>query len=138
MVDRLSAKRRSWLMSRVRRENTAPELSVRRLISAIGYRYRLHAPELPGRPDIVFRKTKKVIFVHGCFWHHHIGCRLATIPKSRTGFWRAKFSRNRARDAAILERLESGGWRTLTIWQCQIRDLCSLEKRIRAFLGPSR
>ncbi|WP_424578439.1 very short patch repair endonuclease [Bradyrhizobium sp. USDA 326] len=134
-MDRLTPARRSWLMSRVRGKDTAPEMVVRRAVHALGYRYRLHVADLPGCPDLVFRSRNKVIFVHGCFWHHHTGCRLATIPKTRGEFWQAKFKANRDRDRRAVSALRAMGWKVLIIWQCELRD-SGLFTRIRKFLGP--
>ena len=108
---------------------------VRRLVFSMGYRYRLHGPRLPGHPDMVFKGRRKVIFVHGCFWHRHEGCRLARLPKSRLDFWLPKLEGNRQRDAQKLEQLCQQGWKSLVIWECELKDLGSLEKRLRAFLG---
>ncbi|SRR5579885_2206302 len=135
MVDRLTPERRSWLMSRVRRKNTAPELVVRHLVHGLGFRYRLHSSDLLGRPDLVFHSRRKAIFVHGCFWHHHRGCRLATVPKTNTQFWLSKFEKNRSRDSRISEALRSDGWSVLTIWQCQTRNPSKLVRQLRTFLG---
>lgn len=121
-------------MSRVRRSNTAPEMIVRRLLFSRGYRYRLNQKNLPGSPDIVFPGRKKAIFVHGCFWHAHQGCSLATIPKTRTEFWQAKFAANKLRDVRVETALHERGWTTLTIWQCETRDLVGLERRLVHFL----
>ncbi len=108
---------------------------VRRLVFSMGYRYRLHDPYLPGHPDMVFKGRRKAIFVHGCFWHRHEGCRLARLPKSRLDFWLPKLEGNRQRDAKKLEQLCQRGWKSLVIWECELKDLGSLEKRLRAFLG---
>lgn len=110
---------RSWNMSRIRGKDTKPELVVRRLLHAEGFRYRLHAADLPGRPDIVFRSRKKLIFVHGCFWHQHDGCRNAVMPKTRTAFWSEKLAKNIARDQMVLNQLREKGWTALVIWECQ-------------------
>ena len=121
-------------MSLVRSENTKPELAVRRWLHARGYRYRLHAAKLPGRPDLVVPTRRKVIFVHGCFWHHHNDCRLATMPKSRVEFWRPKLEANAARDIKKLEALVDAGWAYLVVWQCELRDMESTGKRMVQFL----
>jgi DNA mismatch endonuclease, patch repair protein len=125
-------------MRSVRRENTAPELSVRSLLHSAGYRFRLHGANLPGRPDLVFRRRKKAIFVHGCFWHAH-DCRASLRPKSRGEFWNAKLERNRARDRANVEQLESLGWSVLCVWECETgkQERGSLLHRLRSFLGPT-
>lgn len=121
-------------MSRVGSKDTAPEMLVRRLLHSLGYRYRLHRRDLPGTPDIVFSTARKVIFVHGCFWHAH-GCKIGRPPNSRQEFWARKLERNRARDARVIEDLKSLGWAVMTIWQCQTRDLESLRDAVIAFLG---
>jgi DNA mismatch endonuclease (patch repair protein) len=110
-------------------------MAIRRLVHGMGYRYRLHAKELPGRPDLVFRPSKKAIFVHGCFWHRHPGCSLARLPKSRTDFWIPKLTANRRRDLAHERLLRTGGWKVLIIWECEIDEKRDLKKRIRTFLN---
>lgn len=132
--DPLSKKQRGERMSRIRGENTKPELKVRQLIHRMGYRYRLHAKEVPGHPDIVFRQKYKVIFVHGCFWHQH-GCSHYRMPKSRQEFWLPKLSRNVERDKDSYQRLLHEGWAVLLVWECQLKDMKSLRQRIQAFLG---
>jgi DNA mismatch endonuclease (patch repair protein) len=122
-------------MSRVRSRNTAPELIVRRTAHAIGLRFRLYRNDLPGTPDLVFPRWKAAIFVHGCFWHRHEGCRKATIPKSRLEYWQSKFERNVERDRRILSELRARGWRTLIIWQCQTEDSDNLTRRLSQFFG---
>lgn len=133
-MDNLSPKERSERMARVRGKNTGPEMLVRRLVHGLGYRYRLHAPDLPGRPDLVFRPRQKVIFIHGCFWHRHAGCGLARMPKSRLDFWRPKLDTNRERDERNHAALVAAGWRALVVWECQVKDSVSLAQRIREFL----
>ena len=125
-------------MSRIRGKNTQPELIVRKLLFAAGYRYRLHVRKLPGSPDIVFPSRKKVIFVHGCFWHRHDHCDSARMPKSRVEFWREKLNGNKARDARSFEALAQAGWQVLVIWECEIRDRQRLESELRSFLGSVR
>lgn len=133
-MDRLTPERRSSLMSRVKSKNTKPELAVRRLVFAMGFRYRLHDKRLPGKPDMVFPRMRKIVLVNGCFWHWHEGCRFARLPKSRTEFWAAKLARNRQRDAENLAQLEAAGWRVLTVWQCELKDLNELAERLYGFL----
>ena len=133
-MDRLSPSHRSWLMSQVKSRNTTPERIVRSMIHADGYRYRLHRKSLPGKPDIVFGPRKKVIFVHGCFWHGH-GCSKGRLPKSNDAFWRTKIETNRARDVRHTKALEDSGWGVLTIWQCELRKPESVRDRIIDFLG---
>lgn len=120
-------------MRAVRRSDTAPEIAVRRLLHSAGYRYRLHDGQLSGRPDIVFRGRRKVIFVHGCFWHGH-ECRKGRLPKSRVDYWRAKITRNHRRDERAVAELEAGGWRCLIIWECEVRDVDKIANRLTAFL----
>ena len=133
-MDNLSRTERSEIMGRVRAKNSRPELVVRKIIFALGYRYRLHAKDLPGHPDIVFRKRRKVIFVHGCFWHRHDGCALARMPKSRLDFWRPKLEGNKERDKRTEKALKKDGWKVLTIWECQSNKIEKLESRVRRFL----
>jgi DNA mismatch endonuclease (patch repair protein) len=123
-------------MSRIGSRNTAPELKVRRLLHALGYRFRLHRRDLPGTPDIVFPTRRKAIFIHGCFWHGH-GCKIGKEPKSNAAFWLAKLERNRERDGDNRAALEVAGWSVLEIWQCQIKDPNALEARLVDFVGPS-
>lgn len=135
--DTLALAERSARMAMIRNKDTKPELAVRRLVHSMGYRYRLHAPELPGKPDLVFRPRHKAIFVHGCFWHRHDdpACKLARLPRSRLDFWVPKLEGNRERDARVLQELEDSGWSVLVIWECQIRERALLETMIRGFLG---
>ena len=109
-------------MSRIRGKNTRPELLLRSLLHRAGYRFRLHAPHLPGRPDIVLPKYRTVIFVHGCFWHRHEECSNATMPKTRTGFWAEKFQRTVERDQQKQAELEALGWKVLTVWECELKQ----------------
>jgi DNA mismatch endonuclease (patch repair protein) len=125
-------------MARVRSKNSRPELAVRKIVFALGYRYRLHARDLPGCPDLVFRPKRKVIFVHGCFWHRHSNCPLARMPKSRIDFWTTKLEGNRNRDERNKRSLAREGWKVLTIWECQLRDAARVAKRIRRFLDEER
>ena len=134
-MDTVSAERRSEIMTRVRSVNTGPELAVRRLAHGLGYRFRLHRRDLPGRPDLVFPGRYKVIFVHGCFWHRHQGCALARMPKSRVEFWRGKLEGNARRDGRNERALRRIGWGVMTIWECQTRDLARLATRIGRFLN---
>ena len=116
-------------MSRIRGKDTKPELLLRRLLHRAGYRFRLHAPDLPGKPDIVLPKYRTVIFVHGCFWHRHEGCSNATMPKSRTEFWEEKFRRTVERDEAKQRQLEALGWRVVVVWECDLKS--DPEKQIK-------
>ena len=134
MADNRTPPSRSALMSRIGSKNTAPELVVRRLLHGMGYRFRLHRKDLPGKPDIVLPGRRKAIFVHGCFWHAH-GCRIGRPPKSRPEFWEPKLARNKERDEENIRSLERSGWGVLTIWQCEIKDRAALAERLRGFLG---
>ena len=136
MTDTLTPEQRSKRMSRVRNKDTKPELKVRRLTHGMGYRYRLHRKDLPGKPDLVFPARRKVIFVHGCFWHRHPDpdCKLARMPKSKLDFWVPKLEGNRARDERNLNELVDKGWSPLVVWECQTKDVLGLEERIRSFL----
>jgi DNA mismatch endonuclease (patch repair protein) len=135
-LDRLTAKRRSAMMARIRGKDTGPELAVRRLAHALGYRFRLHRRDLPGTPDLVFPRLKKTVLVHGCFWHHHPDptCRNAVMPKTRTEWWRAKLSANTARDARNAVSLRIEGWDVLVIWECEVRSGAFVRK-LSDFLG---
>ena len=135
MTDRLSAERRSANMRRIRSKNTGPEMALRRLIHRLGYRFRLHKKDLPGKPDLVFSSRRKVIFVHGCFWHQHAGCREGRIPGTRREYWEGKLRRNRTRDAENQARLEESGWRVFTVWECSLRNEKELVRNLRRFLG---
>jgi DNA mismatch endonuclease (patch repair protein) len=123
-------------MARIRSKNTKPELIVRRLAHALGYRFRLHRRDLPGKPDLVFPRRRCVIFVHGCFWHGH-GCRLSSRPKTNSDFWADKIAGNRARDARHVEELRKQGWQVEVIWECETRlkDLAPLEAKLHGFLN---
>ena len=125
-------------MQAVRSKDTGPEMQVRRFLFGIGYRYTLHAGKLPGRPDIVFTKRKKVIYVHGCFWHQHQNCKGSSIPKSNLDYWGPKLRRNVARDAENQERITSLGWEYLVVWECQVKKLEGIRESIENFLGPKR
>jgi len=133
-VDRITPAQRSANMARVRGKNTVPEMIVRRLVHRMGYRYRLHRKDLPGKPDLVLPRHNLVIFVHGCFWHRHAGCSRATIPQTRTDFWEAKLSATVERDRAQAAALMAAGWQVLVIWECDLRDQDRLEKSIRQAL----
>lgn len=133
-MDNLSTAQRSEVMARVRSKNSRPEMFVRKLVFSLGYRYRLHAKDLPGHPDIVFRTCRRIIFVHGCFWHGHEGCGLARLPKSRLDFWVPKLHANKQRDRRTQRALVKDGWRVLTLWECQLKGTCRLKARILKFL----
>lgn len=134
MADTISKRHRSWNMSRIRGRDTTPELLVRSNLHRLGYRFRLHRRDLPGSPDIVLRKYNAVIFVHGCFWHRHKGCRFAYTPKSRIKFWSFKFDGNVARDRRNQRALRRLGWRVLVVWECQTSNEARLARRLATFL----
>lgn len=134
MADTISPAQRSDLMSRIRSTNTKPEIAVRSLVHRLGYRFRLHRRELPGRPDIVLPRHRKIILVHGCFWHGH-DCKLASKPKSNGEYWSAKIVSNKTRDAKNLAALSAENWRVLEIWECEVRRNEGLEDKVKNFLS---
>lgn len=123
MTDFLSPSERSERMSRIKSKDTKPELALRKVLHGLGFRYRLHGAGLPGKPDIVLPKYKTVVFVHGCFWHRHPGCNIATTPKSNTEFWKDKFQKNKERDTRSKETLEKLGWTVLIAWECELDSM---------------
>ena len=133
-MDTISEEQRSRNMSRIRSSDTSPEMKVRRLVHSMGYRFRLHKKELPGCPDIVFPGRKKIIFVHGCFWHMHSGCRRSTLPKTKIDYWHSKLKKNKERDAKNQGQLKDLGWDILIVWECETADLKLLQPRLRHFL----
>ena len=136
MSDKLSKEQRSWNMSRIKNKDTGIEVAVRKRLFSYGYRYRKNDSKLPGKPDIVLPKYKAVIFIHGCFWHLHTGCKNARIPKSNTEFWEAKLNHNVANDNKNKKLLEEKGWKVITIWECEIEnDFDAVIKRIREELS---
>jgi DNA mismatch endonuclease (patch repair protein) len=122
-------------MRAIRAKDTRPEMLVRRLVHGMGYRYRLHQKDLPGKPDLVFPSRGKVIFVHGCFWHGHKSCKIAHAPKSNLEYWRPKLERNHARDLRNTAALEADGWQSCAIWECELADKECVRLRIQRFLG---
>jgi len=134
MVDVLTPEQRRRAMRAVRARNTTPELVVRSFLHSQGFRYRIHRSDLPGTPDIVFPTRRKVVNIHGCFWHGH-ECRKGTLPKTRSDFWSAKIARNKERDAAAEVGLEKLGWKVLIIWECELVDLNRVGRRLKKFLG---
>ena len=137
MTDNLSPERRSQNMARIRRGDTLPEMTVRRLLHRLGYRYVVHYRGLPGSPDVAFPRRRKVIFVHGCFWHQH-ACRRGTRPTSNRDFWNRKLDRNVVRDQQNRYQLEQDDWSILIIWECEVEDTDRLTQRLIEFLGATR
>ncbi len=133
-MDIVPPEKRSLMMAGIKGKNTKPELVVRKLVREMGLRYRLHLKDLPGSPDLVFSRLKKVIFVHGCFWHRHPGCRFAYMPKSNTTFWVDKLEGNMRRDALTLTALDALGWQVLIVWECEVYDLSTLARKVGLFL----
>lgn len=133
-MDTLTPEQRRFTMRRVKSENTGPELAVRRIVHGMGFRYKLHDRNLPGRPDLVFPARRKAIFVHGCFWHQH-SCAAAARPVSRSRYWNDKLDANIQRDRRNLKALRSSGWSILIVWECQIRRQSTLAGRLRRFLS---
>jgi len=133
-MDRLNPQERSHQMSLIRSKDTKPEMLVRQTAHALGFRYRLNVSRLPGTPDLVFPRLRKVILVHGCFWHKHPGCALARLPKSKLDFWVPKLNGNRDRDIENIKKLRREGWRVKIIWECETKRLQSLQKSIERFL----
>jgi DNA mismatch endonuclease, patch repair protein len=135
MPDVLTPEQRSRNMRAIKGRDTGPELTVRRLLHAMGYRFRLHRRDLPGRPDIVLPGRRMAVFVHGCFWHRH-RCRFGCVePATRPEFWRAKFAANVARDRRAVRALQQAGWRVIVVWECQTRDADKLSARLRRLIG---
>lgn len=137
MVDNRTPESRSALMSRIGPKNTAPEMKVRSLLHKLGYRFRLHAKDLPGKPDIVFPARRKVVFVHGCYWHAH-GCAQGRPPRSNQDYWATKLARNKARDVEKKSDLQSLGWEVLEVWQCETKVAEPLTEKLAMFLGPAK
>ena len=137
MAETLSRSERGARMALIKGRDTKPERIVRRMLHAMGYRYRLQAKDLPGKPDIVFRSRRKAIFVHGCFWHRHPNpkCKLSRLPKSRLDFWEPKLEANAARDRLAVERLEAMGWKVLIVWECELREREQLGNKLERFIG---
>jgi DNA mismatch endonuclease (patch repair protein) len=133
-VDRLTPERRSINMGRIRSRDTSPEMIVRRLVHRMGYRYRLHVSSLPGKPDLVLSRLKRIIEVRGCFWHQHPGCIDSHIPKSHLEYWGRKLEQNHRRDQENARRLRELGWRVLVVWECEAKATENLVKRLARFL----
>jgi DNA mismatch endonuclease (patch repair protein) len=134
VTDIVDRERRSRMMARIGPRHTKPELAVRRLLHRLGFRFRLHRRDLPGRPDLVLARHRLVIFVHGCFWHRHASCSNCTMPKTRPEFWSTKFDQNVARDARNVAALRRSGWRVITIWECETERPHELERRVQRLL----
>jgi DNA mismatch endonuclease (patch repair protein) len=132
-MDTISKSARSVLMARIRSRNTKPELVVRSILHRLGFRFRIHRIDLPGKPDIVLPRHRKIILVHGCFWHGH-SCALASKPKSNQAYWKEKIKRNRARDRSVKRSLVKRGWAVLELWECEIRKETGLTKKLNAFM----
>lgn len=136
MVDVFTKSKRSEVMSRIKSRDTLPELTVRSMLHAMGYRFRLHRKDLPGNPDIVLPRHKTVVLVHGCFWHRHKGCKFAYTPKSREEFWHSKFEANVARDIRAMKELRRLGWKVLIVWECELPDSGRVKKRLGRISTP--
>ncbi len=137
-MERISPETRSKLMARVRRKDTMPELIVRRLLHSMGYRFRLHRKDLPGKPDIVLPRHRAVVFCHGCFWHAHTACARGTPPATNTDWWVKKLERNVSRDRRNRNDLETSGWKVLVVWQCQLQDEAALRSILERFLSGDK
>ncbi|MEW5837438.1 MAG: DNA mismatch endonuclease Vsr [Pseudomonadota bacterium] len=135
MTDVFAPSQRSRIMARVKGKNTRPEIRVRSLLHRLGYRFRLHRKDLPGTPDIVLPGRRTVVFVHGCFWHQHPGCKQATRPVANAAYWNEKLDRNMARDARHIHALGALGWKTIIVWECELKDIAALERRLIEELG---
>ena len=136
-MDRISKERRSWNMSRIQSRDTKPEKTVRSILHGLGYRFRLHQKNLPGKPDIVLARYNSVIFVHGCFWHRHKDCKNTSNPKTKKIFWEKKFKANIERDIKVKNELKSNGWRVLVVWECELSDIESVGGELEKFLKNS-
>jgi DNA mismatch endonuclease (patch repair protein) len=130
MTDHLTKSKRSWNMSQIRSTNTRPELVVRSLLHSLGYRFRLHKKDLPGKPDIVLKRFKTVVFCHGCFWHQHVGCKRASSPKTNQDYWLPKLKRNRERFDLVKNMLIELGWKVIVVWECETKDIDSLKIKL--------
>ena len=135
-MDTLTPEERSRLMAKIRGKNTKPELAVRSLLHRAGYRFSLHRKDLPGKPDIVLRKYNTVVFVHGCFWHRHKNCKIASTPKSNVEFWQAKFARNVSNDRKHTRKLRKMGWHVLTVWECELKNPGKVLAKLQRSLAP--
>ena len=136
-MDTASPEKRSWIMRQVKGRDTSPEKIVRSLLHRMGYRFRLQRDDLPGKPDIVLPRFKTVVFVNGCFWHRHSGCKRATTPATNVDYWQPKLALTGARDARNQAELEKMGWRVVIVWECELKDKTTLEKRLDDYLKSS-
>ncbi|WP_017940247.1 very short patch repair endonuclease [Zestomonas thermotolerans] len=136
MPDLVTTAKRSEIMRAVKSADTGPEIAVRKMLHRLGYRYRLHRRDLPGTPDIVFPGRRKVVFVHGCFWHGHL-CRYGRLPRSKIEYWQPKIEANRKRDVRKLRELRRAGWEALVVWQCELKHETRVVQKLVSFLGPS-
>jgi DNA mismatch endonuclease, patch repair protein len=134
MTDRVSQKRRSEIMSLVKSKDTKPETAIRQRLYRLGYRYRANRKDLPGKPDLVFSRLRKVVFVHGCFWHGHDNCSYGRLPKSNLDYWRPKLERNKERDAENIQCLLEMGWEVAVVWQCELKDIDAVVAKLVDFL----
>lgn len=134
MIDQLTKEKRSWNMSRIRSKNTKPEIIVRSLLHRMGYRFRLHRKDLPGKPDIVLSKFMTVIFAHGCFWHQHKGCKRCTTPSTNTDYWLPKLEKNILKDKDNRKKLKKIGWRSIIVWECEIKNIDKLARKLKLLL----
>ena len=134
-MDKVSPEQRSWTMSQVKGRDTGPEKIVRSLLHAMGYRFRIQRADLPGKPDIVLPRFKTALFVHGCFWHRHPGCKRASTPASNMPYWDAKFARTVARDVRNQDELERQGWRVLIVWECELKNKDALRGRLQNYFA---
>lgn len=137
-MDIVTKEKRSWIMSRIRSRDTKPEFIVRSMLHRMGYRFRLHRKDLPGRPDIVLPRHGTAIFVNGCFWHRHKGCRLSYEPKNRKRFWQKKFNDNVERDKKVRRELKELGWRVIIIWECQTRAAEALSGKLKILMDSGK
>jgi DNA mismatch endonuclease (patch repair protein) len=134
MTDHLTKKERSWNMSRIRSRDTAPEKIVRKILTELGLRYRLHVKQLPGNPDIIIKKNKTAIFINGCFWHQHKGCKRKTMPKGNRNYWKPKLKRNVAKQEADIKELRKDDWKVGIVWECEARSEAKLKKKLQKIL----
>lgn len=137
-MDIVSPEKRSRMMAGIKGKDTKPEMLVRRLVHGMGFRYRLHRRDLPGSPDLVFPRLRKVIFVHGCFWHRHRGCRFAYTPRSNAQFWMDKLEGNARRDTLAVAALNALDWKVMIVWECEVSDPSAVARKINSFLEPGK